>query len=393
MDPLKDIDIIEAIDNKLGKIGNDCWIDGVKYRKYNGFYFKWERIKWRILQVDEDKQELLLIADKVLDSKKFAGNTHEDETGKVTEGYKDGLLRAFLNGYRYVTGEYSGYKVTDYSIDGNNFLTTAFSTTEREELIPTNVFSNVSADKVRILSKAEATNASYGFDISYDVNDSSRYRIPTEYSYCVACESAYYVGCKALIDRDFKEQIEEWWLADDSYKYAYAQAVVGKDGYYGGKIDSTNGWSKTSISGVVPVIRISMNSPLIVHKDDQSSGAGGEKLPIMYDANGGSRPTENPSYYFPKEGVASFADSVREGYTFEGWYLDRNFRESSRVTSIKGDKYGNVVLYAKWKANEYKISYELDGGKNNISNPSVFTYGVGVSDFKAPIKEGATFDG
>lgn len=61
----------------------DAWVDGAKYRRisksdttYNGFfgdcdyrYFKWERIKWRVLQ--NDGSTLFVAADRGLDCKNY----------------------------------------------------------------------------------------------------------------------------------------------------------------------------------------------------------------------------------------------------------------------------------------------------------------------------------
>lgn len=58
-------------------------------------------------------------------------------------------------------------------------------------------------------------------------------------------------------------------------------------------------------------------------------------------------------------------DPVRDGYTFNGWYLDNetfntpfdaSFISSHELTS-------NLILYAKWDINQYQISLETDGGQ------------------------------
>lgn len=50
------------------------------------------------------------------------------------------------------------------------------------------------------------------------------------------------------------------------------------------------------------------------------------------------------------------------------------------------------VLKATWKATDYKITYNLDGGTNNTNNPSTYTIEDAVT-LKNPTKKGYTFTG
>lgn len=66
-------------------------------------------------------------------------------------------------------------------------------------------------------------------------------------------------------------------------------------------------------------------------------------------------------------------DIERAGYGFEGWYTDASYAGNpvERVELAKG----STALFAKWKAFEYRISYELGGGSwaSGYQAPSVFT--------------------
>lgn len=62
----------------------------------------------------------------------------------------------------------------------------------------------------------------------------------------------------------------------------------------------------------------------------------------------------------------------RLGYTFVAWFEDREC-VGNTISSIKQGSFGNLKLYAKFTANEYRISYDLQGGVNNISNPTKYT--------------------
>ena len=99
---------------------------------------------------------------------------------------------------------------------------------------------------------------------------------------------------------------------------------------------------------------------------------------ITYNLDGGTGTGGNPTTYTYDIGVASFAPATgKTGHTFVGWE-DEN---GNPVTSISKTEMGNKTLYARWTPNEYDITYELDGGDNDNSNPAKYTYDIGVSSF------------
>ncbi|MFV0395510.1 MAG: InlB B-repeat-containing protein [Coprobacillaceae bacterium] len=112
---------------------------------------------------------------------------------------------------------------------------------------------------------------------------------------------------------------------------------------------------------------------------------------ITYNLDGGTNDVSNPSSYTYGIGVSSFEEPTKEGHTFKGWYDNATF--DNEITVVSTTKIGAVTLYAKWEVNKYGVSYELDGGTNDVSNPTSYTYGVGVSSFEEPNKVGHTFKG
>lgn len=62
----------------------------------------------------------------------------------------------------------------------------------------------------------------------------------------------------------------------------------------------------------------------------------------------------------------------RLGYTFVAWFEDQEC-VGNTISTIKQGSFGNLKLYAKFTANEYRISYDLQGGVNSISNPTTYT--------------------
>ena len=99
---------------------------------------------------------------------------------------------------------------------------------------------------------------------------------------------------------------------------------------------------------------------------------------------------------FGKEMKLSSNAFKRTGYTFTGWNTRADgsgeaFSNGTKKEITTADE--TVVLYAQWKKNTYKITYELNGGKNSSKNPA--TYTVTTADFtlSKPTKTGYIFAG
>ena len=92
---------------------------------------------------------------------------------------------------------------------------------------------------------------------------------------------------------------------------------------------------------------------------------------ITYELYGGTNSSLNPSNYTVESDTINLVDPLRTGYTFEGWYTSNSF--TNRVTNIPSGTIGDKILYAKWTAIVYSISYELNGGTTDFDNPTSYT--------------------
>ena len=70
---------------------------------------------------------------------------------------------------------------------------------------------------------------------------------------------------------------------------------------------------------------------------------------ISYELDGGTNDAGNPATYTYGIGVTEFKPAVKEGYTFDGWYLDAEF--TLPTASIDATQMGGVALYAKFTLN------------------------------------------
>lgn len=86
--------------------------------------------------------------------------------------------------------------------------------------------------------------------------------------------------------------------------------------------------------------------------------------------------------------VYNFPIPERKGYTFKGWYDDSVMINDTGTWLYTSSK----TFIAKWSIVNYTITYNLNGGINNSSNPSTYTVNDNVT-FAAPNKQGYEFDG
>ena len=294
----KDGSIYNALKNETGwDENNDITIGRTKYRRLKGedatyyssneegqynwngsyktyHYFKYEPIKWRVL--NRNGNDAFLLADVALDDQKYNTN-YEDVTWETSS------MRSWLNGY----GASVNQPKTDYS--RKNFINSAFTSTQRNAIKTTNVVNNNNidygtaggnntSDKVFLLSESEVYNtdtvASYGFYSTYD--EARRSRCSTY---------AYAMGTYRYYDTD-KEYTKYngniyWWLRSPGYNSNYAAAVS-----YDGWIDEGGNDVSNKYDGVRPALHLNLSSSNLysyagtVCSDAMKSGESGTDNPV-----------------------------------------------------------------------------------------------------------------
>jgi uncharacterized repeat protein (TIGR02543 family) len=68
---------------------------------------------------------------------------------------------------------------------------------------------------------------------------------------------------------------------------------------------------------------------------------------ITYTLNGGTNSGKNPDTYSSGNAV-TLHDPTRKGYSFAGWYTDKNL--TTKITKISASSTGDLTLYAGWTA-------------------------------------------
>ncbi len=112
---------------------------------------------------------------------------------------------------------------------------------------------------------------------------------------------------------------------------------------------------------------------------------------INYILNGGKNNPLNPVNYTVDSDKISFYPATKPGAIFIGWYSDNSF--TSEIREIPKGSYGDTTVFANWKLDVFKITYELNGGINKSSNPPDYTIESENINFGSPSKPGASFMG
>ena len=111
--------------------------------------------------------------------------------------------------------------------------------------------------------------------------------------------------------------------------------------------------------------------------------------------DGGSVPSNIDQNYNTQVTVPGNTGSLtKTGYTFNGWNTLANGTGTPYVaTNTFNMPVGGITLYAQWTINEYNITYNLDDGTNNGSNPATYTIETSTITLLDPTKTGYTFNG
>ena len=115
---------------------------------------------------------------------------------------------------------------------------------------------------------------------------------------------------------------------------------------------------------------------------------------VTFDADNGQPKPEDQKDQFVKDGdkAAKPADPTKTGYEFASW-IDKATQAVFDIANTAITK--NTDLKAKWNANEYTITYDLDGGSlaEGKTNPAKYTIESEDIDLNNPTKTGYTFAG
>lgn len=109
---------------------------------------------------------------------------------------------------------------------------------------------------------------------------------------------------------------------------------------------------------------------------------------INYELNGGVNSESNPVGYNTESETIVLQPAEKTGYKFDGWYVGEQ-----KITEIAKGSVGNLTLTAEWIIENYKLTYELNGGYFVEENPSEYNVESQTIVLKPAERHGYVFDG
>lgn len=196
-------------DNTEGEEGHYHWADDTTWH-----YFRYEPIKWRVLQTSGNRA--LLLSDMALDDKVYAATMNDHI-------WKNSRIRNWLNGYG-----------TDFQ--NENFIGSAFSGAEQQSIQTSTLDEgNQVKDKIFLLSPSEIQEKTYGFlkerkpDGFVDIPDEAKRCRPSDYAramgtFCITSEHEQYAEYPNTC---------WWWLREENGDTMPYVSYPGYTVYYG----------------------------------------------------------------------------------------------------------------------------------------------------------------
>lgn len=223
---------------------DEQWRNG--YCNYNTYYFKYEPLRWRVL----DAKTGLIVCDSAIDSQAYnnyiiSADEPIDEYGTY-EYYGDSNKTYYANNW-----EHSSIR----KWLNNEFYDTAFSTSQQGKIqqltrknkcsIQGNYFCGPTSEKVTLLSYDDIYNANYGFATDWYENDMAKCRKCTDYA-----------KCQGIFDFYFENWCS-WWLRTPAT--LDSQAYISDYEYNNNEFGSGNCLQSDvnlTIYGVVPALNL-----------------------------------------------------------------------------------------------------------------------------------------
>jgi uncharacterized repeat protein (TIGR02543 family) len=112
---------------------------------------------------------------------------------------------------------------------------------------------------------------------------------------------------------------------------------------------------------------------------------------VTFEAQGGTVPNPAIKDVTTDAAYDLLATTVREGYTFAGWWTGAGGTGTEVTAATMVATAGPHTLYAKWTANPYTLTFDSAGG--TAVAPITQDYGTAVTAPAAPTSPGYTFAG
>ena len=317
------------------------------------YYFKYEPLKWRVL----DPSTGLVLCDRIIDSQAFQNVMWENGS----------------ECYLAVNSTYYANNSTKSSIShwlNNDFYETAFNASQKNNIKKTTVtytayssdysqFNSVMADrKMFLLSYDEAQNSSYGLS-----STTAREAKGTAYAKCQGLWVGSFVGYSG------------WWLRSAGSS-SFNACRVNVDGDLSHNYSHVN---ETDV-GIRPACKLTNLTSDFSQSDIYTISASA-------DPSAGGTVTGDDTY--GKGETVTLRATPNSGYDFTGWY-----KGTTRVTTNKSYSFtvsADAAYTAKFTPKNYTVTANADTGGSVIGSGS-YTYNTSATLTAIP-KSGYQFIG
>lgn len=121
---------------------------------------------------------------------------------------------------------------------------------------------------------------------------------------------------------------------------------------------------------------------------------------VVFNGNGSTGgATANETFTYGEVKALTSNGYTRTGYTFAGWNTKADgsgvgYNDKAEVSNLTAQENGEVMLYAQWTANTYKVKYNGNGNTSGTMVDQTLTYGVDAAlTANQFVKTGYTFLG
>ncbi len=211
------------------------------------------------------------------------------------------------------------------------------------------------------------------------------------------------------------ETVKIYWYDDDNSQWVYAGVKASSALYEvtydanGGTLDDTGlatqyayvggsvtepGATRTGYTFVQWNYTPSIN-PANVQKSSAAVAQWSDPIEytITYDLDGGSVAGTNPVTYTVESADITLINPTKAGYNFEGW-TGTDLGSATMSVTIPTGSTGNRSYTATWSDPiEYDITYVMNGGTNDPSNPATYTVESPLITLADPTRAGYNFTG
>lgn len=111
---------------------------------------------------------------------------------------------------------------------------------------------------------------------------------------------------------------------------------------------------------------------------------------LIYELDGGENHIDNPDSITIEDQDVLLSDPIKEGYRFEGWYLDELYEVEVSSISLN-DFTETYTLYAKWEIKTYTITF-IENGGSSVADMTT-TFNTLIEAPSEPTREAYTFEG